>query len=341
MKLSKVLAITLFGAIAMTNTAMASGTVAGTKITNQPVLEYSFGNVKKVIKAPEASYIVDKVINFTLKRVEDQKQSVIPGREAYAPFMIKNIGNSAEDFSLSLYQSGTRFKTTNIYIDTNNNGNLDEAEKKSGINKLPKLAVDAIQKVWVQGLVDKKVAHASILNRGLIVRAIDTKGKLYSASSRNDMSKMDIVFADVSRNNHEQSYYIYKATEDATNSNLTTTLYSVVKYDPVNKTSYPKAIPGAVVLKRWYIRNYTKTLSSGVLKFKIDLDPKIEKFATDKAKTGYTSSSYGKGVHFIYHNGLGYLKNKGVKITGNSATFEIPALKPNQYAYVYMFTEIK
>jgi len=320
---------------------MAKGTTAGTKITNQPVLEYSFGDVKKTTKAPEASYIVDKVINFTLNRLEDQKQSVIPGTEAYAPFIIKNLGNSAEDFSLALYQSGTKFKTTNIYIDSNNNGNLDDAEKKASVKKLPKLAVDSSQKVWVQGLVDEKTKHGSTLNRGLIVRAIDSHGKVYVQSSRNIMSKMDIVFADASRNNHEQIYYTYLSSEDANHSKLTTTLYTAVRYDPVNKTSNPKAIPGAVVLKRWYIRNYTKTLTSGVLKFKVAIDPKIEKFATDKAKTGYTSSSYGKGVDFIYHSATGYLKDKGVTISGNTATFEVPALKPNQYAYVYMFTEVK
>jgi hypothetical protein len=197
MKLSKVLAITLFGTIALTSTAMASGTKAGTKITNTPTLSYSMGGTSKTLKAPASSYVVDKVINFTITRSEATEHKVVAGSTKMVEFRLTNIGNSVENFKLSKWHNvnNIKFLSKKFYIDANGNGKLDKAERTDS-TLVKKLAIDGSKKIWMELKIDSKAVVGKHSNSGVLAQAVDASSKPYSASKVNRMAVEDIVFAD-------------------------------------------------------------------------------------------------------------------------------------------------
>ena len=286
MKLSRVLAITLLGAVAMTNTAVASGTVAGTKITNTPTLSYSMGGAKKTVKAPVSAYVVDKVINFTVKRDTNIEHTVMVGGQAVAPYTITNIGNSIENFVVRGLQSPLKqfaFTKTQIFIDKNGNGVLDKAEKVNN-NIIPKLKMDGKTKVWLSVNASAKTALKKRNGYGVQVSA-SAKGirEIYTKqTATNTMAKVDIVFADTKygaggdriRDNKLISWYNWTTVVNSSNVKLDISPYGkldtamIVQHDPVNGMRRngvsPKAIPGATVIKRWSIKNNTRTTAKNV-----------------------------------------------------------------------------
>jgi hypothetical protein len=197
MKLSKVLAITLLGAIAMTNTAMASGTKAGTKISNTPTLSYSMGGATKTLKAPTSAYVVDKVINFTIARIEAQEHKVVAGTTKLVEFKLTNIGNSVENFKLSKWHNvqNVKFLSKKFYVDTNGNGVLDKAEKVDA-PLVKKLKMDGSRKILMELKIDPKAVVGKRSDSGILAQAVDKASKPYVATKTNRMGVEDIVFAD-------------------------------------------------------------------------------------------------------------------------------------------------
>jgi hypothetical protein len=361
MKLSRVLAITLLGAVAMTNTAMASGTVAGTKITNTPTLSYSMGGANKTLKAPTSAYVVDKVINFTVKRDTNIEHTVMVGGQAVAPYTITNIGNSVENFVVRGKQSPLKqftFAKTQIFIDKNGNGVLDKAERVNN-NIIPKLKMNAKTKVWLAVTASSKTALKKRNGYGVQVSA-SAKGikEIYTKqTTKNTMSKVDIVFADTKygasgdniRDNKLISWYNWTTIANSSNVKLDIKQYGgkldtamIVQHDPVNGMRRngvsPKAIPGATVIKRWSIKNNTKTTAKNV-KFVMKIDLKKEKFATNNKRTWWANRK-GYGTQILWDAKTGLMKPQGV-IRGNTITYTIPEVKPGQEVIPHMVTIIK
>ena len=360
MKLSRVLAITLLGAVAMTNTAMASGTVAGTKITNTPTLSYSMGGATKTLKAPTSAYVVDKVINFTVKRDTNMEHTVMVGGQAVAPYTITNIGNSVENFVVRGLQSPLKqftFSKTQIFIDKNGNGVLDKAEKVNN-NIIPKLKMDGKTKVWLAVNASEKTALKKRNGFGVQVSA-SAKGikEIYTKqTATNTMAKVDIVFADTKygaggdklRDNKLISWYNWTSIENSSNVKLDISPYGkldtamIVQHDPVNgmrrKGVSPKAIPGATVIKRWSIKNNTKTTAKNV-KFSMKIDLKKEKFATNN-KTTWWAGRKGYTTQILWDAKKGLMKGQGI-IKGNTITYTIAEIKPGQHVMPHMVLIIK
>jgi hypothetical protein len=361
MKLSRVLAITLLGAVAMTNTAMAKGTVAGTKITNTPTLTYSMGGTNKTLKAPTSAYVVDKVINFTVSRDTKIEHTVMVGNQAVAPYTITNIGNSRESFVVKGKQSPLKqfsFRKTQIFIDKNGNGVLDKSERVNN-NIISKLKIDGKTKVWLAVEANKNTALKKRNGYGVEVRAT-AKGikEIYTKQTvKNSMSKVDIVFADGKygaggdklRDNRLIVWYNWTTVANTSNVKLTIAPYGgkidtamIVQHDPVNGMRRngvsPKAIPGATVIKRWSIKNNTKTTAKNV-KFVMKIDSRKEKFATNN-KTTWWANKKGYGTQILWDSKKGLMKPQGV-VRGNKITYTIPEIKPGQTVIPHMVLIVK
>jgi hypothetical protein len=360
MKLSRVLAITLLGAIAMTNTAVAKGTAAGTKITNTPMLSYSMGGEKKTLKAPVSSYVVDKVINFTLKRDTATEQKIQVGALAYAPYTLTNIGNSKENFVVRGNQShvkGFKFTKTMVFVDKNGNGNLDKNEKVA-TSLVKGLKANKKTKVWIAVQTSTNTAIGKRNAYGIEVRATPKGVKeIYTKQTvKNSMAKMDIVFADGTykasadkvRDNRLILWYGWNTV--AVDGKLTTKLsWSRVSADPINgvckdskdaATGKYKAIPGATVIKSWYVQNLTKETAKNV-KISMKINSKLEKVAKDSKKTWWKND---KRVHLIMNKVNGKWKTVG-EGKYNSKTkaidFVIKEMKPNSTYHLRIVTELK
>jgi hypothetical protein len=349
MKLSKVLAITLLGAVATTNTAMASGTTAGTKISNTPTLTYSMGGANKSLKAPTSAYVVDKVINFTVKRDTNIEHTIMVGGQAVAPYTITNIGNSVENFIVRGKQSPLKqfnFTKTQVFIDKNGNGVLDKAEKVNN-NIISKLKVDGKRKIWLSVETSAKTALKKRNGYGVQVSA-SAKGikEIYTKQTvKNTMAKVDILFADTKygaggdniRDNILISWYNWTSIENSSNVKLDIVKeYEKVIEDPVNGTKDPKAIPGAQVLLKYQIINKTKTEAKNVT-FTINYDVSKVRLAAPKEIAGY----YGIEKPYFIIDSRGKEIGKAVETKKGTITFTIPSIKAGVTYYPHTATIIK
>jgi hypothetical protein len=356
MKLSRILTLALLGTVGFTTSAMAKGTVAGTKISNAPTLTYSMGGTEKKAKAPVASYVVDKVINFTIDLKKAQKQDVAVGKNALGVFLLTNKGNSVESFVLAgNYGSLKDFKFTGskVYIDKNNNGVLDKAEMKH-TPVLPKLAIDGKKTIWIDATTDKKTVIGKGNYYGLLARATarGVKEIYQKQSTKNTMSKVDIVFADAEsggdkiRDNKVINRYIWTTVDGNNKDKLSIKLQlNWITGDPVNGTSKNwkdaqagkfKAIPGATAVRRWEIKNASKTIAKDV-KFSAKIDGRTEKLATSTKNTWWS----GKVVQRIDDKKWKILGEGKFNKKTNSVDFTFKEIKPNSLVHAYLVTEIK
>jgi hypothetical protein len=352
MKLSKVLTIALISTVGFTSTAMAKGTTAGTRIINQPVLQYSFGSVKKTTKAPVASYVVDKVINFTLTRSEATEHKVVAGTTKVVEFKLTNIGNSDENFKLSKWHNvqDVKFLSKKFYVDTNGNGVLDKAEKVDS-SLVKKLTVDGSKKIWMELKIDPKAVINKRSDSGLLAQAVNASLKPYKASAKNRMNVEDIVFADGSvyepvekvRDGKISMWYGFTIIKNDNNVKLDVSTFSkdtaiTVTYDPINGTKNPKAIPGAKLVKRWHIKNNTKTTATNV-KFEISINDKKEFFSKNNNNTWFAKEN--RPVQHVWHSGKGVYKDAKCTVKGNTVTCIIPKIEPGVDMQPHIVTEVR
>ena len=360
MKLSKILAMTLLGAVAMTNSAMASGTTAGTKISNTPTLTYSMNGKSQELKAPASSYVVDKVINFTLKRDAATEQKIQVGMLAYVPYTLSNIGNSAENFVVKGNQSYVKdfaFSKTMVFVDKNGNGNLD-ANEKVATSIVNGLKADAKRRVWIAVETAKTTAVGKRNAYGIEVRATPKGEKeIYTVQTvKNTMGKMDIVFADGKynasadkiRDNKMILWYGWNTIN--VDAKLTILHYNdFVTADPINGscTTYAdctsarkyKSIPGATVIRIWNIQNNTGTTATNV-RFSVKIDSKVEKAATTN-KNVWWRTDKSKRIHILWSKAKGIFGSGIYNAKTNSVDFTVKEIKPKETIYAYPVMELK
>ena len=88
--------------------AFATGTAAGTTITNNVSVDYTVGGVNQTDATATNDIVVDRKVNVTVGRVDNTASSVIPGAANQAvSFRIENISNATLDFQLSALQVST------------------------------------------------------------------------------------------------------------------------------------------------------------------------------------------------------------------------------------------
>ena len=345
MKLSRILSVVLVGTIAFTASAMAGGTKAGTKISNAPTLSYSMGGTAKTAKAPVASYVVDKKINFTLTRSEATEHKVVAGKTKLVEFKLNNIGNSAENFKLSKWHNvqNVKFSSKKFYVDTNGNGVLDKAERVDSI-LVKKLAIDGSRKIWMELKIDPKAVIGKRSDSGLLAQAVDASSKPYKASAKNRMNAEDIVFADASvygpvdrvRDGKMSMWYGFTIVKDNNNVKLDIVKeYEKTVKDPVNGTNNPKSIPGAQVLLKYQIKNNTKTVAKNVT-FTINYNPSIVRLAMPKEIV-----EYGIKKPYFITDKSGRETGKSVETKKGTITFTIPQIKAGETFYPHTATIIK
>jgi hypothetical protein len=342
MKLSRILSVALLGAVAMTSSAMAAGTTAGTKITNQPTLNYSMGNkVIKDTKVQSASYVVDKVINLVTVRTADYKQNLAVGESKMVSFTVTNKGNSTENFLLKRFgvKQQFDFSINKFYVDADNSGIIEPKEKID--TKYIKLAKDAKATVFMEVSTDAKTSLKKVNSDGILVQVVDASLKAYTASKTNNLSEVDVVFADgnggadANRDGQYGSYYQWTTVQGGDVKLDVVIEYEKVIKDPVNGTRNPKAIPGAQVLLKYQITNKTKTVAKNI-NFTINYDPSMVRLAKSKEVFGYGI----KKPYFITDRS-GRETGKSVETKKGTITFTIPEIKPGVTYYPHTATIIQ
>lgn len=253
----------------------ASGTAAGTSVTNTASVGYSIGGVAQTpVSSNTASFVVDRKVNVTVAQVGGQTTLGSAGETNVAiAFTVTNNTNSVQDFRLITAQQNTlvstllghsdNFDVSNlrVFVDSNGNGSYDAGTDTA--TYIDELAADATITVFLVADIPSSVPSNPYAGVGLtaVTAAGGTGGSLgadLGASLLADSANtIDNVFADAAgtldatrdgRHSAVGEYGVGTAT-------LAVTKTATTISDPVNLGVFPKAIPGAIVEYCIQVRN--------------------------------------------------------------------------------------
>ena len=261
-------AVSAVALIAVSSTpALAVGTTAGESITNSVSVSYQVGNDPNTEQSvtDTDTFIVDRVIDVNVNLTSVSPVTVAPGEvQAVLAFDVTNLSNDTVDLDLStVLTAGTPANIENItiYRDLNGDGVLDQAEIDAGaITFLDEVLADdgtgaETLEVIVVADITTDAVNGDIFDIVLIADAHEagtagTLGAEIAATAGANTDGIDTVLADGSGTPEE----VANAGDhsDVGQFEVAGALVSVVKSsriisDPVNGTTDPKAIPGAVI----------------------------------------------------------------------------------------------
>jgi len=246
--------------------AAAAGTAAGTTITNSITLDYKVGGVAQTTATASDTFTVDRKIVLSTVSNDATTISVSPGQaNVMTTFTVTNASNATLDFALTPSQlsggsaahTGTTDNfngtTMRIFVDVNNNGVYDSATDTA--TYIDQLAADDSRKVFVLvdiplGRATGDVAGVKLNAQAAEATAAGSLGAIVTQTTGANTSGVDTVFAEGGASNGNVQYDGQEfALDDYTvqAAALSVTKTSRIISDPVNNTTNPKMIPGAVV----------------------------------------------------------------------------------------------
>lgn len=245
--------------------AFATGTTAGTSISNTATVNYQVGGVSQTAINASNSFTVDRKIDLVVAEVGNATTQVAPGSTAQVTtFTVRNTSNAPLDLALTVSQQsgGTAahggtdtfdVTTPSLFVDTNGNGTY-EAGTDTAVSFLDELAADTQRTVFVVADVPITQVNGDVAGVRLTAQAYEagtagTQGALVTQTAGANTAGVDTVFADAAGVTDAASDGRHSDDDDYTVSApvLTVNKQSRVISDPVNGTSNPKFIPGALV----------------------------------------------------------------------------------------------
>ena len=239
--------------------ALAAGTSAGDKITNNVSVSFDVGNITQTAVTASDEFTVDRKVNVTVA-VDQASVSVTPGQEnAVLAFEVTNLSNDTVDYQLSALADAANpagLTIVGIYPDANNDGILDQAEIDAGpITYLDDMAEDEMRQVLVVADIALSSSNTSEFDVVLTADARDASGTAASPgaeladSTGANTAGVDTVLADGAgdSDNANEGDFSARGTYTVSAADVTVSKTSRIISDPINNTTNPKAIPGAVV----------------------------------------------------------------------------------------------
>lgn len=238
--------------------AYAAGTTSGTSITNTVNVTYAVGGVTQNPLTASDTFVVDRKINLTVTEVGNTTTTVSPGQlAAVTTFDVANLSNTTIDVGLlATNLTGDAYDVSNFkyYADTNNDGVYTPGTDLQ-ITYLDQVAADGIKRVFVVADIPLGGTTGDVANIRLAGTAQDgtTAGSqganILATTTANTAAGVETVLADTNANGNTASDGISFANDSYTKlaAALSALKTSRVVSDPVNGTTNPKAIPGAVV----------------------------------------------------------------------------------------------
>ena len=244
--------------------AYAAGTVAGQTITNTVSVNFQVGGVTQTAQTGTNAVVVDRKVVLTVTGAATTT-SAAPGQiDADTASQVTNSSNDTLDLQLTAVNQvgGTAahggtdvIDVANLayYLDANANGVYDAATDPA-ITYLDEIAPDTTKTIFVHGDLPLSATNAQVSGIVLTARAqaggtAGTQGALLTATTTANTAGVDTVFADAAGATDAANDGAFSARGDYTvaAAALTVNKYSTIISDPINGTTNPKAIPGAVV----------------------------------------------------------------------------------------------
>jgi hypothetical protein len=255
---TKALGVAMAGAgVALTGApAHAAGTQAGSTITNTVTVNYQAGGVTQTAQTASNAVTVDRKVNLTIAPAATTT-SVSPGQAAASTaFTITNSSNDTIDIGLAVLNQvgGTAQHGGTDVFDVSNFKFYSDAALTTLITYLDEVAPDATRAVYVSAAVPISATNGQVAGDILTATALaggtaGTQGAVLTATTGANTAGVDTVFADAAGATDAANDGKFSAKGDYTVSAavLTVTKTSTLISDPVNGTTNPKAIPGAVM----------------------------------------------------------------------------------------------
>ena len=259
--LKRIMAAALLATVAglAATPASAAQTVAGTTITNNVTVGYKVNNISQNNVTASNTFTVDRKVNLTVVEDGGAATTVTPGQsEAVTTFLVSNLSNAPIDIALAATNlAGDNFDTSSvkIYADTNASGAYDTGDTE--ITYLDQVAAETSNlRVFVisdvaLGQTAGQVANIRLAGTASEATNAGTLGAtITETTGANNVNSVDTVLADTKTSGGntardgidfaQDSYTVASATVAATKT-------SRIVSDPLNGTTDPKAIPGAIV----------------------------------------------------------------------------------------------
>ncbi len=253
----------------VSNPAFAAGTTAGSTITNTVNVSYQVGATTFNATPASDSITVDRKVALTVVETNTATTTVVLGQvKAATSFTITNNSNTTVDVLMTAAQlaGGTAahggtdafdIVTPTIYVDVNADGAWDAGDTLLTSNYVNDLLADGQIKLLVVGDIPTTPTNgqvAGVTLKGQVRESTGTaaaNGAAITATTGANTAGVDTVLFDAAGvvAGDVANDGIASDDDDYTISAPTLTVYKTSKLisDPVNGTTNPKMIPGAVV----------------------------------------------------------------------------------------------
>jgi len=267
------LACVAFGAISVSQQALAAGTAANTDILNRATVNFQVSGVAQtpVESSPtgnstagvgagsDTTFKVDNKIDLTVTEVGGAATNVGAGAtNVVTTFKVTNTGNNPQGYNLSAANVGGTLFTRADAFDMTNLRTFVSTAACSGVSPTPTyasatdtavnittLAADACAYVFI--VADTPVTatngQASNVRLTALTRVATTLAAVTQTAGADTATVVDVVFADTGRDATEAADDQYFVQTAALSVGKTSTVIS----DPFNLAVNPKSIPGAVM----------------------------------------------------------------------------------------------
>ena len=266
LKTKKLIVATLLSVSA--TSAFAAGTLSGTNVDSTASLSFTVNGTESEVTSTN-SYKVDNKVDLVVSTVDAQAVTVSPDTtNVLLTYKVRNDGNTVQDFLLSsLATSTTAFSAGNevtddydlsnvrVFVDSNNNGTYEEGTDVEAY--IDELAPDADITVFIVADVPTDAANDAIAIYDLQAQVATggtqgTEGGAIAndnAGQADDAATVQIVFADGQGSTDAEHDGMHSSADawKIVTAEVTVSKNSIVVSDPVNGTTNPKRIPGAVV----------------------------------------------------------------------------------------------
>jgi len=319
------------------NVTKAAGTAAGVTISNTASVNYSVNAVAQpAITSNAADFVVDRRVDLTLTAPVTYV-NVTPGTAGNAiPFTLTNTSNAPLNFTLAAANNATdpyggtdNFNPTALTVFVDGNGNGTYQAGTDTATTVDTLAADASITVFIVGTIPGGQANASIAAVTMTATGRETTanggGALTNDSGVADTAAtVQTVFADGAGATDAANDAAFSRTGAyfVQGANVSVVKSEAIISDPINNTTNPKHIPGAIVE---YTVTVTNAAASAVAATSISVTDVLP------ATVAFQTGTYGAG------NGIqvdGVAKTNAAdgdngSFAAGTVTVTIPSLAPN------------
>jgi uncharacterized repeat protein (TIGR01451 family) len=230
--------------IVFANPAKATGTTAGTTITNTAEATYNVGGTTATIPSNPVALRVDELLDVTVASADPGDVPTTPAAtNQVLTFNVTNTGNGSEAFRLAAINTvgGDDFDptTTSIVLDTNNNLVYDAGTDiiyTPGSND-PVLAPDTLIRVFVLSAIPASTNDGNRGQTDLTATAVTGSGTPGTSFANQGQGGGDAVVGATSATGRDDGFYIVQSA-------TVSFVKSATVLDPFNGG---RTIPGSVI----------------------------------------------------------------------------------------------